>query len=118
MEPLRPIRNKRDHAWALKEIERLWNAKRRTPDGDRLEVLALLVTDYEAKRWPIPKASGLEVLKFMMEQGDRTQSDLAKLVGSRSRASEILSGKRAMSKAHIRRISSMWHIPAEALMDA
>lgn len=65
----------------------------------------------EAER-PTP----LGALLFRMEQGGRTQADLAKLLGSRSRASEILSGKRELSKTHIRRLVDAWGIPADSLL--
>ena len=113
---VRPIRTDTDHAAAVREIERLWGAEAGTDDGDRLDVLATLVEHYEAKRWPIPKTTPLGVLKFMMEQNGRTQTDLANLLGSRSCASEILSGKRELSLHQIRLLAREWRIPAGALV--
>lgn len=113
---IRPIRTDEDHEAALREISRLWGAPVGSPEGDRLDVLITLVDAYESERWPIPKSTPLEVLKFMMEQNDRTQADLGKLLGSRSRASEILNGKRELTLDQIRLLAREWKIPAAALI--
>lgn len=85
-------------------------------EGAHLEGLVLLIEAYEQVHYPIPEAKPLEVLKFMMEQNDRTQADLGRLLNSRSRASEILNGKRELSLDHIRLLAREWHIPAGALI--
>ncbi len=113
---IQPIRTDADHEAALHEIEVLFEAEPGTPEFDRLDILATLVERYEEKRWPIPKATPLEVLKFMMEQNDRTQTDLASLFGSRSRASEIMNGRRELTLHQIRLLAREWHIPAAALV--
>jgi len=113
---IQPIRTDADHQAALREISALMEAEPNTPEGDRLDILATMVERYEQKRWPIPKATPLEVLRFMMEQNDRTQADLSRLLGSRSRASEILNGKRELTLEQIRLLAREWHIPAGALV--
>lgn len=113
---IRPIRTDADHEAALREIDRLWGSAPGTDDGDRLDVLVTLVEHYEETRWPIPRSTPLEVLKFMMEQNDRSQTDLANLLRSRSRASEILSGKRELSLDQIRLLAREWRIPAASLI--
>jgi len=85
---VRVIRTDEDHEAALKEIERLWDAAPGSDDEARLDALATLVERYEAVHHPIPPVSPLEVLKFMMAQNGRAQADLAKLLGSKSRASD------------------------------
>lgn len=113
---IRPIRNDADHARALKEIGRLWGAKKGTADGDRLDVLATLVDAYENSRWPIDAPHPVEAIKAHMEMTGRTQQDLADLIGSRPRASEVLARRRALTLAMIHKISSTWHLPAELLI--
>jgi HTH-type transcriptional regulator / antitoxin HigA len=115
---VRTIRSDEEYEVALRELRPLFEAD---PDpaseaGAHLEGLALLIEAYENARWPIPKATPIEVLKFMMEQNDRTQADLGRLLGSRSRASEIMSGKRDLTLDYIRLLSREWHIPAAALV--
>ena len=113
---LRPLRNDQDHARALAEIERLWNAEPGTSKHDRLEVLGLLVSAYEDRRWPIEPGDPVAAIKFQMEQAGHTQADLAKLLGSRSRASEILNHKRPLTMEMAAKLHRMWRIPAECLI--
>lgn len=113
---IRPIHNDDDHAAALAEIERLWGAKPGTPDGDRLDVFAALVSAYEERRWPIEASDPIDVLSFCIEEGGRSQSELALLLGSPSRASEILHRKRPLTLPMIWKLHSEWGIPAELLI--
>lgn len=113
---IRPIRNDEDHTAALRRIDALWKAPEGTPEGDELDVLATLVERYEQTRWPIEPSTPLEMLKFNMEQNGRTQTDLAALLGSRSRASEILNGKRGLTLDQIRLLATRWSIPAALLI--
>lgn len=113
---IKPIHNDEDHAAALLRIEAIWGAPEGSPEGDELDVLATLVERYEERRWPMQRATPLEMLRFCMEQNEYTQSDLAKLLGSRSRASEILSGKRDLTLDQIRLLARRWHIPVSLLV--
>ena len=113
---IKPIRTKKDHELALAEIDRLWNAKPGTADHDRLEVLETLVVAWEDKHEPIPPPNPIEAIRFRLEQQGLGQNDLAKLLGSRARASEILSGRRSLSLAMIRRLHKALGIPAEILL--
>jgi HTH-type transcriptional regulator / antitoxin HigA len=115
---IRPIKTEDDLTWALKEVEQYFNhePEKGSPEGDRFEVLVTLIAAYEAEHHPIPEATSVEVLQFSMEQNGRTQTDLANLLGSRSRASEILSGKRGLTKEQAWKIHEAWHIPMELLL--
>lgn len=113
---IRPIRTDEDHTWGLKEIERLWGAEAGTEDGDRLDVLVTLVEAYEERRWPIEAPDPVEAIKGSMALEGRTQSDLATLLGSPSRASEVLKRKRPLTLSMIRRLNTEWHVPAELLV--
>jgi HTH-type transcriptional regulator/antitoxin HigA len=74
---IRAIHNDDDHAHAMAEIGRVWDADPGTPEHDELEVLGVLVATYEEKRWPFPDADPVEAIKFRMEQAEHTQADLA-----------------------------------------
>jgi HTH-type transcriptional regulator/antitoxin HigA len=90
---IRPIRTDQDHRAALAEIEACWGAPQGSEQGDRLDVLIALVESYEAKRWPIENNESfdpIDVLGYAIEELGHSQSALAELLGSRSRASEIL----------------------------
>jgi HTH-type transcriptional regulator/antitoxin HigA len=115
---VRPIKTEADYQWALAEVEHYFEHQPEpgTPDGDRFEVLADLVEAYENRNWPIEAPTPIEALRAFMQMRNFQQSDLATLLGSKSRASEILRGERRLSLEMIRRISSSWHIPADVLI--
>jgi HTH-type transcriptional regulator/antitoxin HigA len=116
---IRPIRTDQDHLAALAEIEACWGAPEGTEEGDRLDVLVALVESYEARRWPIDGDDAfdpVDVLQYAIEELGHTQTELADLLGSRSRASEILSRRRALTVDMIHKISEAWKIPADLLV--
>ena len=114
-----PIRTDKDHRAALAEIDAHWRAPEGTDGGDRLDVLLALVEIYEAKRWPIEideSFDPIDVLNYAIEEFGHTQVELAELLGSRSRASEILARRRALTVDMIHKISEAWKIPADLLV--
>jgi HTH-type transcriptional regulator/antitoxin HigA len=117
---VRPIRNEADYEWALAEIEKYFDNEPAlgTPEADRFDVLATLIEAYENEVWPIEPATPLMVLEEFMASNGKTQSDLAHLLGSRARASEILNGKRRLSLDMIGKLSREWRIPADLLIEA
>ena len=116
---IRPIRNDKDHRAALAEIDACWGSPAGSEKGDKLEVLVALVENYEAKRWPIKSSvtfDPVEVLHYAIDELGHTQAELANLLGSRSRASEILSRRRPLTVEMIHKVSEAWKIPAELLV--
>jgi HTH-type transcriptional regulator/antitoxin HigA len=116
---IQPIHTDDDHHAALAQIEACWGAPEGTEEGDRLELLVALVELYEAKRWPVAtdeRFDPIDVLHYAIEELGHTQVELAALLGSRARASEILSRRRALTVDIIRKISEGWKIPAELLV--
>ena len=116
---IQPIRTDEDHRAALAEIEACWGAPEGTQQGDKLEILVALVELYETKRWPIETGQNfdpIDVLHYAIEELGRSQGELAKLFGSRSRASEILSRRRALTVEMIHKIGEAWKIPADLLV--
>ena len=113
---VRPIRTKRDYETALEEVERLWGAKAGTPDGDRLDVLATLIDGYETEHHPMDPPDPIEAIKFRMEQRGLTRRDLEEIIGTRTRSAEVLSRKRGLSIAMIRRLHEHLGISAEVLI--
>jgi len=111
------IRNDADLTAALAEIERLWGAEPGTEDGDKLDALVALTVAYEDRHHAVPKASPVVVLKHVMAESGRSQADLGRLLGSRSRASEIMNGRRGLNLDQIRLLAREWKIPAGALID-
>jgi HTH-type transcriptional regulator/antitoxin HigA len=115
---VKPIRTAADHRAALIEVERLWGAKSGTLEGDRLDVLATLIDAYEAQRVPIDRPDSIEAIRFRMEQQGLTRKDLEPLLGTRTRVSEVLNRKRALSIGMIRRVHAQLGIAAEVLIQA
>ena len=113
---VRAIKTERDYELVLAEIETLMDAEPDTPEGDRLDVLTTLVDAYEAKHHPIDLPDPIEAIKVRMEELDLQRKDLEPIIGSKSKVSEVLSGKRALSIAMIRRLHSALGIPAEVLI--
>ena len=107
---LKPIRSEIDYDVALKAIERYFNKppKKGTAEADRFDVLATLIEAYERVRWPIPEADPVDVIRYRMETRGYTQADLARVLGSRARASEVMRGKRPLSLSMIRRLAVSW----------
>src|ERR1043166_1292306 len=101
---LKVIKTERDHRAALKAIESLWKARPGTPQGDLLDVLPTLVAPYEEKHHATPPPDPIAAIKFRMEQEGLDNADLAKIVGGKSRVSEILRGKRGLSLEMIRNL--------------
>ena len=115
---IRPIANEDDYDWALKEIEQYFDQEpvRGTAEAARFDILAALIESYEAKRWPIEAPDAIEAIKFKMTQAGLKQSDLAQLIGSKSRASEIMNRKRPLTMQQAEKLHREWRIPAEVLL--
>jgi HTH-type transcriptional regulator / antitoxin HigA len=113
---IRPIRNDDDLTDALRRIDVLWGAAPGTPEGDELDILAVLVEDYETRHFPIVPLEPIDFLKAHMEATGRTQSDLAGLLGSAPRASEVLNKRRALTVEMIHKLANEWGIPANCLV--
>jgi HTH-type transcriptional regulator/antitoxin HigA len=115
---LRPIKTKKDYQQALERLNVIFDAKKGTPEGDELEILGMLIEQYEDDQFPIDLPDPIEAIKFRMEQLGYSQSDLAKVVGLKSRASEILSRKRKLSLDMIRQLHDKLNIPTDVLIQA
>jgi HTH-type transcriptional regulator/antitoxin HigA len=113
---LKPIRTKREHQAALKEIEALWNARAGTAEADRLEVLVVLVEAYERKHFPIEAPHPIDFLLHVMEARDLTRKDLERYIGSRARVAEVLNRVRPLTLEMIRRLASGLKVPADVLI--
>ena len=116
--PIGIIHTEKQYETAMAEFERYFDNEPApgSAEADRFELLGLVLAKYEEERAPIGAAQPLDVLKFAMEQNNRTQTDLANMLGSRSRASEILNGKRELTLDQIRLLAREWRIPAGALI--
>lgn len=115
---LKPIKSEIDYNNTLERIYNLMqlNFKIGSVEADELEVLAILVEDYEKKKYPLPPPNPIEAIKFRMDQSGISTAEITKILGGRSRKSEIFSGKRKLSISMIRSLHNELHIPAESLI--
>ena len=113
---IKPIKTETDYNQALERLEIIFDAKNGTPEGDELEVLGILIDQYENEYFPIGLPDPIEAIKFRMEQMGYNQNDLANIIGLKSRASEILNRKRKLSLEMIRKLHEVLHIPTDVLI--
>jgi HTH-type transcriptional regulator/antitoxin HigA len=115
---IKPIKTKKDYQSALVRLEQIFDAKAGTEEGDELDVLGILIDKYEIEHFPVELPDPIEAIKFRMEQMGYSQNDLAKVVGLKSRASEILSGKRKLTLEMIRNLHETMKIPTDVLIQS
>jgi len=113
---LQPIRTKSDYAAALREVERLWDAPEKSPEAEQLEVLSLLIEDYERRHFPIDSPDPIDFLLNVMEWRGLSRKDLEPYIGSRARVAEVLNRVRPLSLEMIRRLASGLKLPADVLI--
>lgn len=115
---IKVIKSETDYQHALIRLEQIFDAKQNTVEGEELELLGILISNFENEHYPIELPDPVDAIKFRMEQMGYTQNDLAKVIGLKSRASEILNRKRKLSLEMIRKLHSEMQIPTEVLIQA
>jgi HTH-type transcriptional regulator/antitoxin HigA len=113
---IHPVRTEKDHARALQEMERLWGARRGSPEAEMREILVTLVDAYEARHHAIPHPDPIEAIRFRMDQEGLTRADLVRILGSRARVSEVLNRRRPLTLSMIRRLRREFGISADVLV--
>ena len=116
MQPIKPIRNEADYELALQDIDRWLDATAGSPERDRLEVLTVLVDDYEAKHYPIIPPDPIAAIEFVLEQRGMSRKDLEGVVGSSGRISEVMNKQRPLTLAMIRKLVEKFDLPADVLI--
>jgi HTH-type transcriptional regulator / antitoxin HigA len=110
------IKTEDDYQQALTRLEVIFDAPVNSPEGDEAEILSILIEKYEDEHYPIGPPDPIEAIKFRMEQMDMKNSDLAEIIGYKSRVSEIFSKKRKLTLEMIRRLHTKLNIPYETLI--
>jgi len=111
-----PIRNEKDYKKALERLEMIFDAKRGTKEGDELEILAILIDNYENENFPVGMPDPISAINFRMEQMGLKQKDLVEMIGFKSRVSEIMNRKRKLTLDMIRKLNTQLRIPTEVLI--
>ncbi|PKR57580.1 helix-turn-helix domain-containing protein [Thalassospira lohafexi] len=113
---LKPIKTDADYEAAMELLNSLWDTQPGSPDADQLEVLGILIDQYETQQFPISAPDAVEVVLFHMAQNGIERPELGKLLGNRSRAFEFLNHKANLSLTQIRKLNEAWNIPADILI--
>ena len=110
------IKTEKEYQKALKRLETIFDSKKGSKNGDELELLSLLIDNFEKEKFPIDLPDPIAAIKFRMEQLGYTQKDLTEVIGLKSRVSEILSKKRKLTLDMIRKLNEVLGIPTEVLI--
>jgi len=113
---LKLIRTKKDYRAALVDVDRLWDAPAKSPAADQLDVLTLLIEQYEREHFPIADPDPIDFLVHVMEARSMTRKDLEPYIGPRGRVSDILNRNRPLTLEMIRKLSEGLKLPAEVLI--
>jgi len=115
---IKPIKNKKQHKDYLNQAYKLMqlDIKPNSKESDKLELLSILIEEYEKNNYPIEPPHPIDAILFRMDQMNMKRSELSKILGTRSRTSEILNGKRKLSLSMIRKLNIELNIPAEVLI--
>lgn len=113
---IKPIKTKVDYQLALERLEVIFDAKLGTPEGDELEILSILIEKYEDEKFPIDDPDPIEAIKFRMEQLNLRPQDLVKIIGYKSRVSEVLNRKRKLNLSMIRKLSKALSLSTAVLL--
>jgi len=115
---IKPIKNKKQYEEYLSRAYRLMQLelKPNCTESDKLELISILIEKYEKETYPIDPPHPIEAILFRLDQLNLKKSELSKILGTRSRASEILNGKRKLSLSMIRKLNRELEIPAEVLI--
>ena len=110
------IKTEKEYKKALRRLDVIFDAEPNTQEGDEAELLEILIEKYEDKHYPIEAPDPIEAIKFRMEQMDMDNQDLAKVIGYKSRVSEIFNRKRKLSLKMIKNLHDKLKIPYESLI--
>lgn len=113
---LKPIKTEADYKTALKRLEEIFDAQTGTPMSDELEILGLMVDDYENRHYPIEAPDPIEAIKIRMEEMQLKQVDLIAEIGGKSRVSEVLNRKRRLTVDMIRKLANRLNISSDILL--
>lgn len=113
---IKVIKTEGDYNKALKRLEVIFDAPVNTSEGDEAELLGILIEKYEDEHYPIEAPDPIEAIKFRMEQMGMDKKDLAKVIGYKSRVTEIFTRKRKLNLKMIRRLHEKMNIPYESLI--
>lgn len=113
---IKPIKNEKDYQNVLARLEVIFDAKKGTEEGDELEILSIIIDNYEKENFPIEMPDPIAAINFRMEQMGLKQKDLVEMIGFKSRVSEVMNKKRKLTLEMIRKLSTNLKIPTDVLI--
>ena len=113
---IKPIKTEQDYDVALERLNEIFDAPLDTPEGEELQVLAVLIEAYEEKHHPIEAPDPIEAIRIRMEEMSFQQKDLVGIIGEKSRVSEVLNRKKRLTVDMIRALAKVLNLPAELLV--
>lgn len=118
LKAFRTLQNEDEYDAALKQVRPYFESEPEegSEDATHFDALVLLIERYEARHYPIPTASPVEVVKSVMAANNYSRADLIAVIGSKARAADLLNGKREINLDQIRKLSREWNIPAGSLI--
>ena len=118
MTEIRPLRTEAHYDAALEAIETYFvnEPELGSAEADRFDLLALVIADYEFRHWAIDAPDAPDLLRAQMESKGLRQSDLAAVLGSKARASEILNRRRHLTLEQAWKLHTEWRLPTDALI--
>lgn len=118
LKTFRTLQSEEEYQAALTEIRPYFESEPEegSDEAAHFDALALIIEEYEARHYPIPEATPVEVVKSVMEANNYSRADLVAVIGSKARAADLLNGKREINLEQIRKLSREWNIPAGSLI--
>ncbi|MGZ5242898.1 MAG: helix-turn-helix domain-containing protein [Bacteroidia bacterium] len=110
------LKKKEDYNKASLRMMEIFHAKKNTPEGDELDLLMLLIKDYDDKHYQLPELDALEVIKYKMQEMGLKSKDLEPIIGSKGHVSAVLSGKREITLKMAQKLKNFFRLPAEIFL--
>ena len=110
------LKTEEDYNSASIRMMEIFHAEPNTPEGDELDLLIVLVKDYDAKHYHLPELDALDVIKYKMKERGMKAKDLEPIIGSKGHVSAILSGKREITLKMAQKLKDYFSIPAEVFL--
>jgi HTH-type transcriptional regulator / antitoxin HigA len=110
------IKTKAEYNKALKRTMAIFQAEHGTPESDELELLLVLIKDYEDKHIVLPEVDPIDAIKLKMEERGLKAKDLEPLIGSKGHVSSILSGRRELTLKMAQKLKDYFQLPADIFM--
>lgn len=114
---IKPIKTETDYRKALERLDEIFDSKIGTIESDEAEILALLIDEYEKKKYPIEAPDPIEAIKIRMEEMQLKQVDLIEAIGGKSRVSEVLNRKRKLTVEMIRKLTRRLNLSSDILIN-